>query len=42
MKAGRMMRGLVAIAAILRAAASLDVEKLAELHAVRIEMPAVD
>jgi hypothetical protein len=37
-----MMRGLAAIAAIFRAAAGLDVEQLAELHAVRIEMPAVN
>jgi hypothetical protein len=37
-----MMRGLAAIAAIFRAAAGLDIEQLAELHAVGIEMPAVN
>ena len=37
-KAGRMMRRLAAIAAILGATAGLDVEKLAQLHAIGIEM----
>ena len=41
-KPRRMMRGLAAIAAIFRAAAGLDIEQLAELHAVGIEMPAVN
>jgi len=33
-----MMRGLAAIAAILGAAAGLDVEEFRELHAIGIEM----
>jgi hypothetical protein len=37
-----MMRRLAAIAAIFRAAAGLDIEQLAELHAVGIEMPAMN
>src|SRR5207248_3807133 len=39
---GRMMRGLAAIAAILGAAAGLDVEELAQLDAVGIEMLPMD
>src|SRR4029077_17252899 len=40
-KSRRMMRRLAAIAAILGATAGLDVEQPAELHAVRIEMLAM-